>query len=418
MAAPRRVAELRPKLLGGRALPAARSMRLRVTDEGAVALTDVSGQERQLLAPGAVARALHIGYDDARRFLPGRAGSDELLVLLDPVGTPLLALGLIDWAPPAYSSGAEWREITGARAFATALGLPLEPAEARDLASLEGVQEVLLRPQPPLPWPGRRGTSVCSIALGLGLIGGFGEGTWFIALLTLSSILVVAPVIVAGSRARAEAREPGPTPGRDSRSVIRPRPEGRVVRGLAEATVEISDDEVVLTDRGREVWLPGPARGGVRQAVLAPQSIRLLDAAGNEYVTLDPGLWAPTDRARDELARELREAGLDALAAPVGRGTPVGLAAPLSAKTQPSYLLSETERGEASLTTAWLSGCAVALAAGTSAMTMYWNGPVGAVLLVASLGLLGLRLADTMRRGLADRRAMRRVTAAPEAALR
>lgn len=418
MAAPRRVAELRPKLLGGRALPAARSMRLRVTDTGAVALTDVSGQERQLLAPGAVARALLVGYDDAERFLPGRAGSDELLVLLDGTGTPLLALGLLDWAPPAYSTGAEWREVTGAPAFVAALGLPLEPAEARDLEALEGVSEVLLRPLPEPPWPGRHGVLLSSVALALALVGGADPNSWFIAVFTALSILVVAPVVVAGSRARAEARAPGPTPGRDARTVIRPRPEGRVVRGLAEATLEIGTDEVVLTDRGREVWLPGPARGGVARAVVAPETVQLTDLAGNDYGTLAAELWAPTDQAREDLARDLSVAGLDASLVPVARRLSVGVAGPHGAKLEPSSHLSNAERGDATTGTPWLSGCAAALAVGTSAMTVSWNAPVGAVLLVAALALLGLRVHDTVRRSVADRRAMRRVEAVPVAALR
>ena len=51
-------------------------------------------------------------------------------------------------------------------------------------------------------------------------------------------------------------------------------------------------------------------------------------------------------------------------------------------------------------------------------MTVTWNAPVGAVLLVAALALLGLRVHDTVRRSVADRRAMRRVEAVPVAALR
>jgi len=413
MAASRRVPELRPKLLGGRALPAARSMRLGVTDDGAVALTDASGRERRLLAPGAVARALHIEYDDARSFLPGRASSDVLLVLLDPAGVPLLAVGLTDWAPPAFTGGAEWRAVTGAPAFAAALGLPLEPAEPGDLEALAGVREVLLRPQPAPPWPGRWGPAICAIALFLGVLGVIGENTWPTALTTVLQILLIAPVVVSGVRSRAQARAPGPTPGRATRRVLRPRPRGPVVRGLAEATLEISDDEVVLTDRGREVWLPGPSRGGVQQVVLAPQSLRLLDAVGNEYVSLDPGLWAPTDGSRGDLARELREAGLDALVAPVGERVIFGVASLPSASVDPSFLLSVTERGEATETTAWLSGLATAVAAGTSIVTMHWNGPLGAVLLVTSLALLGLRLSDTLRRRLGDRRAMRTVEEVP-----
>jgi hypothetical protein len=393
-------------------------MRVRVTDDGAVALTDASGPERQLLPPGEIARALVVDHEAALRLVPRRQSTGELLILVDRSGVPRLTLRLLDWAPPAYSLDAEWREVTGAPAFAAALGLPLEPAEARDLQTLGGVREVLLRPLPPLPWPGRWGPAVCSLAVAFWLLSGFAPGTWLLALLTFLSILVIAPVIVAGSRARAQARAVGPIPGRHTRSVIRPRPQGRVVRGLAEATVEIGTDEVVLTERGREVWLPGPARGGVQRAVVTPETVQLTDAAGNDYGTLASELWAPTDEAREELVRELEAAGLDVLVAPLARRLMVGVASPHSAKKAPSYYLTNAERGDATETTPWLSGCAVALAAGTSIMSMYWNGPVGAVLLVASLALLGLRLSDLVRRALSDRRATRRVEAPPVAALR
>lgn len=418
MARPRRVPELRPALYGGRALPAVRTMRVRVREDGAVLHTDASGRERQLVAPGEVARALFVDHVAARRLVRGEVFRSELLILLDRGGMPLLALRLIEWCPPAMSSGAPWREVTGVPAVAAALDLPLEPAEPSDLAALDArrrtLRRVLVRPLPRGPWPGRWGAAVSSLALFLWVfsVTEFGDPTG--AFFTLASLLVTGPLIVAGWRARAQARAAGPTPGRDARTVVRPRPVEPAVRGLTEATLELSAEDVVLTDRGREVWLPGPERGGVGRAVISPEVIQLTDVAGNEYATLATSLWGPADDARADLASRLREVGVEVLDVPMAAQTVATVADPHGAHIPPSVLLMASERGDATESTPWLSGLSAAVLVLSSAIATAWDVVGGSVLLAATGILLCLRLSDMARRSRADRRALRLVDPAQD----
>jgi hypothetical protein len=418
MAPIRRVPELRPGLLGGRALPAVRSMRVGVDDDGAVVLTDVDGSRRTLLAPGAVHRILHV---EPREGI-GRGAIDywtgPLLVLVDGTGDPLLALRLHDWCPPSRNGGAEWRAVTGVTAFAAALDLPVEPAGPRDLPGPKDLRRVLLRPVPSGPWPGRWGPLVCSVALVLAVLSLADPAGPLGAAQTVLAFCLVAPVVVSGFRARAASRRAGPTPGRERRTVVRPRPTGSTAQGLLESTLEVGTDEVVLTDRGREVWLPGPPRGGVARAVVAPESIQLTDADGQEYAVLSGELWAPTAEAREELGVVLDRAGLEVVMSRVATRTAATVAAPASARIEPSRLISAEQRGDQTLGTPWLSGIAAMVLIGFSAVVVGWNAVLGGALVAGSTILFLLRLSDLVRTTVSDRRALRTVAPGPVAALR
>lgn len=418
MSRPHRVAELRPALLGGRALPAVRRMRVRVTPAGALVHTDAAGRELPIAAPAGISRVLLLGEDDAQRLLPVAAYTGEVLVLLGADAVPLLALRLLDWAPPSWTAGATWREVTGVPALAAALQLPVEPAEDRDLDAVGALRNVLLRPVPQRPWPGRVAPLICWLALLVAVLGLAAGGGPVGAAATLLTLLLVGPIVVAGARARGGARATASPPNPAGRTVLRPLAETPTVRGLAEATLQVGPDDVVLTDRGREVWLPGPAGGGVSQVIIEPDAVRLADAAGNDYATLATGLWAPSPSAQEDLHDRLCGAGLDVLIAPVSMQKMATVASPLSARTPPTGLLSDAERGDATTTTPWVAGVVTLVALGTSAVACGWDVAAGLVLVVASGALCLLRLADTVRTAVADRRARRAVAPAAVEVLR
>jgi hypothetical protein len=73
-------------------------------------------------------------------------------------------------------------------------------------------------------------------------------------------------------------------------------------------------------------------------------------------------------------------------------------------------LLSDAERGDATLATAWLSGLAIGVAFVAAVINTTWH-PVAWVLAILSGGLLTLRVADSARRWMADGDAVRRVPA-------
>lgn len=412
----KRIPELRPALLGGRALPAVRRMRVRVTPDGAVERTDAAGRAVPVAAPGEVARVLHVDEATAQRLLPVRPFTGPVLVLLGRDGAPLLALRLLDWAPPATAVGAPWLEVTGVYALARALDLPVEPAEGRDLPALEKLSRVLLTPMPSRPWPGRAALVACVPALVLGFAClptlGDPDGVWVILL----ALLVVGPVIVVGHRARRAARGAGPPPGADRRTAVRPRPEVPLSRGLVEASLQVGPEDVVLIDRGRELWMPGPAVGGVSSVLVDPAVVWLRDGDGNDYGTLSSDIWAPTPESRAELARDLREAGLDATVSPVSSRRRVTVTQAEEGTYPPRMLLSPAEKGDSTLATPWLSGLAACFPVVGALGALTWSVPVGLLLLVLTGTVLGLRVHDMVRIAVDDRRAMRPVH--PRAAVR
>ena len=411
--AARRAPELRPRMLGGRALPAARHMRVRVDPAGAVVIDEPAGGSRVVASPGEVGRVLLLDYG-ARRLERGEGYTGSVLALCGADGAPLLAVRLLDWWPFTYSSDADALEVTGARAIAAALGLPIEPAEAA-VPSPAALRRALVRPYPPRPFPGRAAPWLGWIGLGFALLVIGAGGTWIAAAGTAIALLLTAPVQVPGSRARAEARaaEATPTPVPPGAVEVRPAPEGPMPRGLVEAALHLGRDDIVVVDRGRELWLPGPAKGGPDRVAVEPTVVRFFDAGSREYLRLECEVWAPTAEERERLADRLREAGLFVVMSPFATtGPPGSVAQVLSGTNPPSNQVEDTERGDATRTGPWVAGFAIAVASCTAVFgTLTWNPVLGGVLAVVALGLLALRLSDACRMRRSDRRALRTIEA-------
>lgn len=410
-----RVAELRPAMLGGRALPAVRGMRVRVGAGGSVVVVQPDGVERVLAGPGEVQRMVLVDYAQ-RRLVPGGGYTGPVLVLLGS-GGPLLALRQLDWQPPSASQPRDALEVSGFRALAAALGLPLEPPEGDDVLPDRVVRRVLLRPVPPRPWPGLWTAPLGVLGLLLGFLSMVGGEEAAGAAFVMATLVVVGPIVVSGSLARRQARRAtatGPTAGEWSGVVVRPRPEQRVPRGLAEVALQIGPEELVITDRGREVRLPGPQGGGVTQVSIDPEVVRLTDAEGRSYAHLDTELWAPTRERQVQLRDELRAAGLAVTLDPLpGSGRYATVGSLPSAPMPPSQFLSDAERGDALLGTTWLTGLAAGQALLGALLSLVWDPVVGGLLVMATGALVVLRVTDFVRTSAADRRATRLVSPPP-----
>jgi hypothetical protein len=369
-----------------------------------------------LAGPGEVRRLLHVAYGE-QQIVPGEGFTGQVIVLVGAEGRPLTAFRVLDWEPPSAPLPREALEVSGMRAVAAALGLPLEPAEEGDLPSTREVGRLLFRPVPPRPWPGRSATALCVLALALAFIAMTQAEEPAGAAFCAATLALMAPVIICGSRARAVAWRAIATVGRVPGPVLRPRPDRPVARGLMEATLRMEGDDVVLTDRGREVWLPGPGGGGVSQVVVDPETVRLADAAGRDYARMDTALWAPTPADVERLRHDVTALGLEASVQPLPGGGAAVVAPLASAPMGISTALSDAERGDATLATPWLSGLGAVLALAVALIATTWS-PVSWVLVALSGGLVALRLTDLSRQWLADRRAVRRVPAAGMEAVR
>jgi len=336
---------MRPAARGGLAAAAALHEQVRVTPDGVVEV--VGGRSERRLPAGAVRRAVLLADADAARLLStDNHHQGGALLLLDAESAPLLALLVLDWAPPAPLDLAGLRATSGIDAVCRALGLPLEPAEASDLEALSrdagALRAVLHQPGPGPRWP-RRGawrTAWAAVFLSIvtllgasasdgrgsalgDVIGGANGGVLGL-LAAVLALCVGVPTVAARLAVRRAAA--GPRPELDGIPfVVRASPATAVPARLVGHELQVSQDLLLLRRYGALVVLPGPRAGGVAQVVLEPSAVRLRSADGLLYASLAADVWCGSPSARDALREGLPSAGLEVLDAPVDAFVPLDL---------------------------------------------------------------------------------------------
>ena len=404
----RRAPVLRPRATSGRGLASARGRRVLVDGSGALVTRRPDGEVDRLAGPGEVTRVLLLDHELTAARL-GRAGSYAGALVLVAGPKPVLALRLDDWGPPAQLGSASRRTTAGLVALAAELGLPIEPAD-RDTPGLDErpLRSVALSPiAAPAP-PGRAAAPLGALAILLGFLAWPTGGRPGAAVLTLLSLLVTAPLVLLVVRGRAAARDalattPPPTGG----VRIVPRPASPVPAGVLDSLLVVTPDELFLRRAGIVVWLAGPAEGGVVQAIVEPEHVRLSDADGLDHAELETALWCGDSPARAALVEDLRIAGLRVLEAPVDTVMRHDQGDLATGHLKPSVLQTPGERGDASLTSSLMTGMATAMAAGGALGVLGWSVPVGLLLVAVGLGLCGVSLTEAVRRSRADRASIR-----------
>ena len=409
----RRAPVLRPRATSGRGLLFARGCRVLVDDSGALVTRRPDGEVTRIAGPGEATQALVLDHELTRARL-GRVGSyaGALVVLAGP--RPLLALRLTDWGPPAELGSADRRTTAGIVALAAALGLPLEPAEP-DMPGLEArsLRQVAMSPVAAPATPGRAAVPLGCLAIFLGFLAWPTGGRPVAAVLTVLALSVTAPLVLAAARGRAQARGALATTLPPAGGVrIVPRPASSVPAGLLDSLLVITQEEIFLRRAGIVVWLPGPAEGGVVQAVVEPDHVRLSDRDGMDHAELETALWCGDNSARATLVEDLRIAGLTVLEAPIDTVLRHDQGDLATGHLKPSMLQTPGERGDASLGAPYITGFAAAMAAGGALGVLGWSVPLGLLLVAVGLALFGVCLAGALRRSRADRAAVR-LTSAP-----
>ena len=341
----RSVPVMRPAARGGLAAAAARHEQVRVAQDGDLEV--VGGRHERRLPAGSVRRAVLLADAGARRLLrTDNHHQGGALVLLDGAGAPLLALLVLDWAPPASLDPAGLRATSGVDAVCGALGLPLEPAEASDLDALgrdEGaLRAVLHRPGPGPRWPRRAAWRMAwsavllSIVTLLGasasdgrgsalgdVIGGANGGVLGL-LAAVLALSVGVPTVAAALAVRRAAG--GTSLGLDgSPVVLRASPAAAVPARVLGHELQATADLLLLRRYGALVVLPGARAGGVARVVLEPSAVRLRSADGALYASLAADVWCGSPSAREALREGLASAGLEVLEAPVDALVPLDL---------------------------------------------------------------------------------------------
>ncbi len=404
----RRAPVLRPRATSGRGLLFARGCRVLVDDSGALVTRRPDGEVTRIAGPGEVTQVLVLDHELTRSRLGREDSYAGALVLLAGL-RPVLALRLVDWGPPAELGSAHRRTTAGIVALAAALGLPLEPAEP-DTPGLEArsLRQVAMSPIAAPARPGRLATPLGFVAILLACLAGPTGGRPAAAVVIVLSLLITGPLVLALLRGRSQARTALATTLPPAEGVrIVPRPASPVPAGVLDSLLVVTPDEIFLRRAGIVVWLPGPAEGGVVQAVVEPEHVRLSDGAGLDHAELETALWCGDSSARATLVEDLRIAGLTVLEAPVNTVTRHDQGDLATGQIKPSMLQTPGERGDASLGAPFITSFAAAIAAGGALGVLGWSVPLGLLLVAVGLALFGVCLAGALRRSRADRAAVR-----------
>ena len=404
----RRAPVLRPRATSGRGLLVARGRRVLVDGSGALVTHGPGGEVERLAGPGEVTRALLLDHELAAARL-GREGSYAGALVLLAGERPVLSLRLSDWGPPARLGSASRRTTAGLVALVAGLGLPLEPADP-DMPGLDGrpLRAVALSPVAAPAAPGRVATPLGFVAILFACLAGPTGGRPVAAMVITLSLLITAPLVLSVVRGRSQARTGLATSLPPAGGVrIVPRPASPVPAGVVDSLLVVTPDEIFLRRAGVVVWLAGPAEGGVVQAIVEPEHVRLSDADGLDHAELETALWCGDSPARASLVEDLRIAGLTVLEAPVNTVMLHDYGDLATGHLKPSMLQTPGERGDASLGSPFIVGMASAVAAGGALGVLGWSVPVGLLLVAVGLGIFGVILREALRRSRADRAAIR-----------
>lgn len=254
---------------------------------------------------------------------------------------PVLSFVVDDMAPWG-GSALDRRTSSGADALAHALGLSVESVSDHELPDATSARDVLVEPQSDRRPTQRAAIRVALTATLLALGSVVFAGGLLGPVLSLAAFGVMAWLLLLLVRLRqrfsglVEPSPPGPRPVY--------RPPGRAIGALG-SHLQIGPREVVAVAGGREIWLPGPAAGGVTRCVLGPQ-IGLYDRHDVLVLSLPVDHLAPGASDRERLAEACRGAGIE-----VSHDTGHERTAPL-----PFPLRSDTGRADDRLFSDWERG--------------------------------------------------------------
>lgn len=329
----------------GLGLPAARSTRLDVDAAGNLRLRRAGAATQTLGSASSVTRAIWLTPADTRDLLdpwparrlgglaraisrgvlrrreaniPGETGdgADILdaasyagaIVLLHGDG-PVLVLRLQPFVPWAGDLS-ERRETSGAVALARALGLGLEARSADDRLDAAALRRVLVEPEGPSR-PKQAAALVLALVAGVLAFltwptGGTGTGV----ALGVASVAAASGPLTMFVQARRRFRDLVAAPPEPSGRAVYRLPRSRV--GDSFAQIQLGDRDVVLVDgAGLEIWLPGPALGGVHLVHLGDDDIHLRDERGRLLHAMVVDEVAPEGADRAAFVTFCRNAGLD-----------------------------------------------------------------------------------------------------------
>lgn len=385
---------LRPMRVAGLGIADARELRIAVED-GALVVRRPGRDPEVVGSAGSVQRAVWLDAAQSRRVLfhPRSRAFDDWSggsVVISGTGGVALSF-LVDDFVPWGGDPAQRRESSGAVGLVRALGLVLEAADPQALPPGRAARAALVAPH-------AGAAAAQGISLGLTLLAGllaflswpYG-GSVVGLVLNLGSLLAIGPVLLLLVRHQRRFESlVGRPPDADGRLVC-PLPDAVV--GQLPSQLQIGERDVVMVDAGgRELWLPGPAAGGVASCVVGDEALCLLDARGILLLALAADQMVPDEASRGRLEQAARSVGISVTADPFllpASGTPVDLRPAID---RPGLWMTEWERGRISGAVDVLLPLAAVLQLVGAGAAAYSFPPWGYLALAGSAGWLGVRL--------------------------
>ena len=251
-----------------------------------------------------------------RHFVPW---ADRGLVLLMSESQCVAAFNLIDLGSTApFPDDATFRAISGLNAFAQALSLFVESADAAEVRLARKLRQrdllPLRDPRHSRRWPMWLGLVACSASfLVLPASAESSSLRWLAAVVAFA--LVTPLVWRFHARRRHWLHLVNTPPSADGRQVVRPQPPPEFATAfMAQTEVQLGPQDIVVRAAHRERWLPGPAVGGITHAVVGPEHLILEDHQGRAFVGLQPSVWGT---GFNVLLRGLRDVGIEIRESPM-----------------------------------------------------------------------------------------------------
>ncbi|MFD1826819.1 hypothetical protein [Mumia zhuanghuii] len=305
---------------------------------------------RQVPASGVV-RRIEAERDRQEALAPSGA-----LVLSGPDG-PVITVPLLDVVPPGAPASDALR-ASGAAALVRALGLTLQEGPPLDRTQRAAESRVLLRPQrrqlrlARLVWT----MAVVSVVIVLvALQAGVDWPAWPHAVACLLAVAATAGLVRSRLAFRRLTRTPLEAAGRSVYDVP---------GGVAGTQVQFGRDDVVIVRpyEAQEIWLRGPATGGVALVELGAAQVHLRDAEGALLAGFDTAELVPATADADRLRACCETAGIEVTAGRLDAEVGTGATTPLRPiDGRAGWELTERESGALGLSVPIVCGLAAVL---------------------------------------------------------
>lgn len=285
-----------PAPLGGLAISSARTRRVTVDPDGRLVITESGAVVDVVATARQVDRMVYVARVGLRAEPRWRPTATQGLVGLLEGERVVAVLNLSEWLPEPPASPRAGLVSSGLEALAARLGLAVEVASEVEARRVRRSRRRVISSRAARLGPNwsrivvSATATLLAVAAFTDLTGASAATSLGVGLLVASILvqsLVVVPIVRERRRFHALATMP---PKPDGRRVVAPILDP-AAGGVADSRIQVDAHHIVVHDRGFELWLPGPDRGGVTQVARSARGVHLRDDRDHDLLVLDPAIW-------------------------------------------------------------------------------------------------------------------------------